>query len=236
MRLAACLLSLMAVPAVAGDLATLSPLGFSRDGRTFAFEQYGIQDGSGFPYSEILVTDLDGERAFEPVRVRLENEGATLGDARAEALDRAESVLSGLGPLDDGLLVAANPPTELSADPHRVVFRPRAVEPSPDEPVELRLALIPFFEADESCTVFGNTVNGFRLTRVSTEPGEPARLIHEDEAEPQDRRCPYDYRIAEVRVHTDADWNLRAVVLIGIVQVGFEGPDMRYMAVPLPLD
>jgi predicted secreted protein len=45
------------VPALAADTAALSILGFSRDQGVFAFEEYGIQDGSGFPYSNIYAID-----------------------------------------------------------------------------------------------------------------------------------------------------------------------------------
>src|SRR5690606_36811639 len=40
-------------PAFAGDTASLDVLGYSPDGKVFAFEEYGIADGSGFPYSNI---------------------------------------------------------------------------------------------------------------------------------------------------------------------------------------
>ncbi|TIL61031.1 MAG: hypothetical protein E5Y89_28055, partial [Mesorhizobium sp.] len=35
----------------AGDVAELEILGFSKDGGVFAFEEYGVQDGSGYPYA-----------------------------------------------------------------------------------------------------------------------------------------------------------------------------------------
>ena len=44
-------------PAIAGDTAELNILGFSGDSSIFAFEEYGVQDGSGFPYSTIYVID-----------------------------------------------------------------------------------------------------------------------------------------------------------------------------------
>ena len=36
---------------LAGDVSALQILGFTPDGGVFAFEDYGIQDGSGFPYA-----------------------------------------------------------------------------------------------------------------------------------------------------------------------------------------
>jgi predicted secreted protein len=43
------LIGLLSNPALAGDTAELNILGFSADGNVFAFEEYGVQDGSGFP-------------------------------------------------------------------------------------------------------------------------------------------------------------------------------------------
>ena len=50
-----------AAPASAGDRAQFNPIGFSEDGRYFAFEEFGIQDGSGFPYSNTFIIDLPAD-------------------------------------------------------------------------------------------------------------------------------------------------------------------------------
>lgn len=232
-------LSVMPALALAGDFATLNPLGFSPDGRVFAFEQHGIQDGSGFPYAEIFFLDLDEDRYLSPspVRVRLDDERATLSQARAKAREEAAGLFEEHAPDGEaGLVVAANPPTQLDADPHRVVFLPRPIEPSIDKPVELRLSLVPLFDAPDHCTAFGHSMAGFRLSRIGVEPGTQSSVLHEDESLPESRRCPYDYSIAQIQVHGAATGDMRAVALVGVKQVGFEGPDMRYIAVPVPLD
>ncbi len=59
--LAALLLSVVAGSAQAADGAQSRPIGFSPDRRYFAFEQYGVQDGSGFAYSDIFVIDLSND-------------------------------------------------------------------------------------------------------------------------------------------------------------------------------
>ena len=43
----------------AGDKAQFLSLGFSPDGKYFAFSQYGIQDGSGFPYADIYIVNVE---------------------------------------------------------------------------------------------------------------------------------------------------------------------------------
>ena len=49
---------MMAGPARAGDIALLESLGFSEAGDVFAFQQSGVEDGSGFPYADIFFLDL----------------------------------------------------------------------------------------------------------------------------------------------------------------------------------
>ena len=53
------LLLIAATAAVsAGDLATFQNLGFSPDGRSFAFAQYGVQGEESSPFAEIYVVDV----------------------------------------------------------------------------------------------------------------------------------------------------------------------------------
>jgi predicted secreted protein len=42
----------------AGDTATFVDLGFSPDGRTYAFAQYGVQSGTLRPWAELFVVDV----------------------------------------------------------------------------------------------------------------------------------------------------------------------------------
>ncbi|MDR0313486.1 MAG: DUF2259 domain-containing protein, partial [Treponema sp.] len=47
-----------AVSLWAGDVATFVDLGFSPDGRTYAFAQYGVQSGTLIPWAELFVVDV----------------------------------------------------------------------------------------------------------------------------------------------------------------------------------
>ena len=73
--------------ALAADGAEFNAIGYSPDSRYFAFEQYGVQDGSGFPYWQVFVVDLKTNEWVKgaPVRVVLENEQAKLSAARDKA-------------------------------------------------------------------------------------------------------------------------------------------------------
>ena len=90
----------VAGPAAAGDLARPEVIGFSADGRYVALEEYGAQDGSGFPFASIFVIDVAANDwvGGSPVRVTLDYDDLpdleTIDDgisrARAQALTQAQ--------------------------------------------------------------------------------------------------------------------------------------------------
>ena len=73
--------------AFAGDFADRELLGFSRDGAYFAFEEFGVLDGSGIPYSNIYVVEVDKDAWIDgtPIRLKGAEEGADLDRLRGEA-------------------------------------------------------------------------------------------------------------------------------------------------------
>src|SRR5689334_4003423 len=83
------------LPALAGDVAALEILGFSHDGGVSAFEEYGVQDGSGFPYANRYYIDTATDELLKgtPVRVRLDDESAALETARKQARDKGEKIV-----------------------------------------------------------------------------------------------------------------------------------------------
>ncbi|MCV0397098.1 MAG: DUF2259 domain-containing protein [Rhizobiaceae bacterium] len=222
----------IALPARAGDVATLEILGFSQDGSLFAFEEYGIQDGSGFPYANryYIDTAADSFVSGTPVRVRIEDEQAALSDARAEARRRSQRVIADETLADNkGFMAAFSPVTELNADPFRLVANPRPIFPPVDRPVEFRLEEIPFAPTGH-CEAMGESA-GFRLLRVDASDGGTTGLVHEDESVPASRGCPNGYRLVGLQTFHPRTGNPVFAVLIAIRRFGFEGPDFRYIAV-----
>ena len=78
--------------ACAGDRALIDYLGFSHDLKYFAFEEYGISDGSGFPYSNLYIINLatDGWAPGSPYVTRAENADLSLAEVRAKTRKAAE--------------------------------------------------------------------------------------------------------------------------------------------------
>lgn len=222
-------LAAMIGPAAAGDYADRELLGFSEDGRYFAFEEYGVQDGSGFPYSNIYIIDVDSDSwvSGSPFRVRLDDENATLETARAQARTRAQGMLAQFGIGTDGRLVASNPVTETSADPFRVAFHwsPYITH---EQPWNLALAQVSSAVPSGCPPEFGPF---FRLRLNLDRPDFPLRALVEDVAIPASRGCPVGYSISDVILYPSENTPMTMVVLVNVLTVGFEGPDRRYIAV-----
>lgn len=217
----------------AGDTAELNILGFSANGAIFAFEEYGIQDGSGFPYANRFYIDVATDKFVNgsPIRVRLDDENASIDDARSEARKRGQEIVSdAILSANRGQTVASNPVTELSADPHLVIANPRPVLPPIDDPIAFRLEELQL-SPSATCEPFGGNV-GYRLLRMGAAAGESAALLHEDRNIPSSRACPLGYRIGAVQTFFPKSGAPVFAVLIAVRSYGFEGPDHRWIAVP----
>lgn len=224
-------------PADAGDAATLNVLGFSSDGEVFAFEEYGVQDGSGFPYANRFYIDTTTDQFLpgSPIRKRIDNETASVDEVRAQARADGQSIISdALLAANHGYLAGSSPITELSADPHRMVVNPRPVNPPIDAPVEIRLEEI-MFVPSQTCSGISEASVGFRLTKIDPTPGGTTQLLSQDDAVPASRGCPLGYAIGGVQTLFPDKAEPVMAVLIAIRSFGFEGPDFRWMAVTAPI-
>lgn len=215
----------------AGDTATLEVLGFSPDGKIFAFEEYGVQDGSGFPYANryYIDTHSDSYLPETPFRAMLQEDGASVEDVRAKVKALGETIIEDDALAENpGFIAGSNMITELSADPHRMLVLPNSYTLSGAEALEFRLEELPMDNG--SCHGLGEA-KGFRLLQVAQKPGEETALIHEDKAVPKSRGCPLGYRLHGVRLFSPDGAQPVYSVMIAIRKLGFEGPDYRYMAV-----
>ncbi|HHY48378.1 MAG TPA: DUF2259 domain-containing protein [Alphaproteobacteria bacterium] len=234
-RLAASLaLAPLAAPALAGDRAGIGYLGYSEDGRYFAFEEFGVQDGSGFPYANIYVVDLPADRwvSGTPFRVTLDDEDADVEDARDAAREQAAARLDELAIVEAADPIAVNGDGEPgAAGGNELVFGRPGYGLEPVDAATIRTLALDVFplEPAADCAVIDNEVFGFALRLDGTE-------VHRDAGPlPRSRGCAQGYRIhAVVR---PAGWSQApggTVAIIATYPFGFEGPDRRFLAVPLP--
>ena len=224
--------ALISSPSRAGDMAERDIIGFSKDGRYFAFELYGVQDGSGFPYADMYFIDTveDAWVPGTPFRVRIDNEETPLAEARRQVAEQARNKLIELVITEPGTLLASNPVTELSADPHKVVVNPRIAVPPVDVPWTYRIESfdLPIPDCPEGMT--DKPWQGFALS-FQKEGASPVEL-HRDSAVPKSRGCAIRYAFSDIVKHETADNKVVVVALISVFKLGFEGPDRRFVAVP----
>lgn len=236
-RLAASLLGLLALaaPAAAGDRALVDIIGYSEDARYFAFEEFGIRDGSGFAYSSIYVVDLrtDSWVVGTPIRVEAEDENQSLSQVRADVQLQASEDLEGFGivvPAEFAALVGDGLP---DADASVLHFGSPGYDPGDVlGDYELRLSNFATTAASPCAEWFAVEPMGYQL--IIADKGSE-RLIHRDGALPRSRGCPVTYRLYGVVLPFNAGSISDAVALISVYPGGFEGPDRRFIAVPLGL-
>jgi predicted secreted protein len=212
-----------------GDYADREILGFSPDGSRFAFEEYGVEDGSGFPYSNTYVIDTASDSWVDgsPVRLRDDDESRPLSSLRFEAREKASDVLEQENIREPGAIVASNPATETSADPYRVSFLPRLIVP-PSPGASLVLQISEAAMPAEGCPPESGPYKGFNLV-LSGSQGSAS--IHTDGQIPKSRKCPTGYAISDVvTLYPDGGAPVMAVI-VSVYSLGFEGPNRRFLAV-----
>jgi predicted secreted protein len=241
-RLAASLLAaliLFALPAAAADRALINMIGYSEDGDYFAFEQYGIQDGSGFAYSEVFVVDLANDKWTygTPFRVQAEDEEHSLAEVRLEALGKAQDkleeykigvpveilVMIGEGEYstETGMRVHWSTPSCCSAgatqaDAQSLILQHRGIT-----------------SEDDYCKDMSPV--GYVLS-YQDKFGE--RELHADgDVLPKSRGCTLDYKIHSVvepySEYYGINFNARRIAIIASYPFGFEGVDRRFLVVPI---
>jgi predicted secreted protein len=245
------ILVIFAGSAQAGDAAARRIIGFSPDGRQFAFEQYGTLDGSHSDtgWSEIAIIDTETNTFVggNPVHVADESEEPTLTveQARVAAAARAAPLLA---------QYAIEPRGERSAhdnftfpddmigydDIGRVEQVSRKwLSPNYDELGISTIQLVEILaDSTEDCSSSfeaqlrdgAGKARGFRLT-LRGQDGKPVMTLHEDQAIPASRQCPTSYSLSEAYVFKpDGEPSVLAVLVQRFSQ-GFEGRDRRFIAV-----
>lgn len=235
-RLAASLgFALLAAPALAGDAAAIDPIGFSADGRYFAYEEYGVQDGSGFPYDSIFIVDLIEDKwVGTPVRARIDDESASLDAVRQKALAEARPQLDKLALTVPARPLLMNADDEVATSGMEASFGMFGDGlDAPRDPFTLKLETFAS-TTTEPCASYGmeDPVQGFALT-LADSAGNAAE-IYRDTAVPASRGCVSDYRIHAVM--SPFPFGVSAsplVAVIGVYSLGFEGPNRRFVTVPV---
>lgn len=219
----------------AGDFATLNFIGFSKDGKYMAFEEYGEQDGSGFPYANYMFLNASNNTiAAKSVTVRIDSETSSIAAARKKAKLLAAPQLKKLGILagNTGDLLVSRMLTDLSAtkatstgslDPIKINFA-REIG-SMYRSGDYDLVLTPSEAKDKECEAYGETVYKLELT-LKDNQNDTTQTLQKDTSLPKGRGCPLYYGIRSIYWYRNT-----VAVFVEVYTMGFEGPDMRFMAV-----
>ena len=231
--LALCLL--MLVPAVAGDRALINFLGYSEDGKYFAFEEFGVHDGSGGVYSSITIVDVVADKWVGGSPIVVDeggdmDESPPLATVRAKAMALATPKLKQFKvdvPVDIFYLLGEG----MGNDKGKTVTfsTPSCCGPGATQDDAMTLVLTPGYAKSDNDYCDDSNSFGFALSLFDA---NGKRVVHDDGTKiPASRGCPVDYRIYAVITPFEGDgpW----IAMISSYPMGFEGPDRRFIAVPI---
>jgi len=230
------LVVLAAPPALAADSAKRHIFGFSPDGKYFAFEQYGVQDGSGFPYVDIFVIDVEKDVWVKgtPVRDLVRRGGYDLEKVRESVRLRADPFLWRLNIGTKGKHVLADP-AEKAEDAARFLALTIPDEEDYFGLGKVRLRLTEVALPLEGCATIDEKTRGFVLV-LEDEKGQPIRILEEDAEIPKSRGCPIHYGLSDVLVLPRRGLGPALIVVVSIYRYGFEGFDRRFIAIGTAFD
>ena len=197
-----------------------------------------MQDGSGFPYADVVVIDTQSDSfAAPPVHVLLENEDATREQAEAQAMRQANPALAARAIGGKGRLVGsvaaslpANQLGQMETMKGEQVAASALALKAPELGEGAMLTLSPIeFDVPRCKDIVEGRTSGFALSM--TRRGQPAVALHKDAKVPESRNCPRKYGLSEAYLHTPAGGPPAIAVLVEIYSQGFEGPDRRFLAI-----
>ncbi len=217
--------------AQAADAAKRSILGFSPDGAYFAFEEYGVQDGSGFPYSNLYIIESETDEWLRgtPVRALIRRESAKLIEVRNLMHRRGDPFLWRLKIGRTGQQILSDPAEKAEEAARFVAF----TVPDKDGAFGLgsvRLRLSEFAVEADHCAFVGRPPKGFSLI-LEDSNGQPLRILQEDKGLPKSRGCALRYGISDVLVYPRPGLGPVLIVMVSVYRFGFEGLDRRFMAI-----
>jgi len=221
----------ISLPGFSEDQAWFRMIGYSEDGTFAAWQMGGIQDGSGFQWTdmEILSTESSQQvdryyHVWDDYVDELPGE-ADLASSEAEILELCRKYDIEPGAYDPPLVY--HPLTDLGADRDSVSFCLETYSPRYcSDQMLLTVSLLPTEMAEGYPDWFPNPVTPvLHIFQDSTS----SLLFSEEEALPQLYTMDFDYSIAAV--YRNPVLSDRLLVVLHSVRPGFEGPDGRFRVV-----
>ncbi len=224
----------------AAHLASADFMGFSDDGRFAAFEQYWIQDGSGFPEAEIMVLSVNDSRVIELFNTRWNEElmfvdgvemyfENTSNPARVSVNSDAEALLDSLSISSEniGTHCISHRLTDTGVKDESVTFVSWIGSMMWNGP-EYNLNIVNHEVTLESPSEWLSMFDTPVLLEVMITNANGDEVMHHLDDSPQPRfEYVSNYRISDVYVYNDS---LIAIIL-NTTEPGFEGTDGMFRMV-----
>lgn len=248
--------------AIAADALALKILGFSPDGRYFAFQQYGPQWDASRIYAEVFVIDASQDRfvAGVPLRVGVDMKDDTTEDNfgpqfkafEATVRKRAASLISTHKIAKPGVVLASATDAragEYSSGSDMPAAGAGLATLSAKHPalgdlnfkLETRTADWPktsrlgTHKTATSCAQEMDPEKGV-VFRLTLERGGHSIVLHDDKTIPASRHCVSGYGIVEIHAFDRPDGKVTLAAILGMHTRGFEGSDRVFLAVTRVLE
>ncbi len=202
--------------AQAGDIAHFDLIGFSKNGAYLAFGQAAIGDGTGFPYAGIDVIDVAKNALVASSKVDTQTDNSSTAAVRAAVMTKAAPMFKkyGIQTGNQGRFVAgALGGAQGAVMDNTLEFNAKG------NPYRLELSMRDG-GAETDCD--GHAPQLLKITLT----GKTSRVLQNDTKLPSSRRCAADYRMHSVFVY-----NSSLVVFVSVSSDGFEGSNIKFMAV-----
>ncbi|MBN2695619.1 DUF2259 domain-containing protein [bacterium] len=223
----------------AGDSSKFNIIGFSKDGSNIAFQRYGTQDGSGFPYSEIFIVKSEKNDYFvQPIKTVLEDENSNEESAKTKnltvatsSIKKAKIVLNNIGTkvAMDSLKKDDSSEEESDNRLSKVNIKKKAENKNEKERFQIIInGKIYDLVLEESA--FGEKHPDFEIQPVIftlyLESNGKKITLQKDTSLPKSRGLALSYTVNSVYTH-----NNYIAVFVNIESQGFEGPDTRQIII-----
>ncbi len=206
--------------AQAGDIAHFDLIGFSKSGAYVAFGQAAIGDGTGFPYAGIDVIDVAKNTLVASANVDTQAFNSSTAAVRSAVLTKVAPMLKkyGIKTGNQGRFVAgALGGAQGAVLDNTLEFNAKGTA------YRLELSMRDG-GAETDCD--GHAPQLLKVTLA----GKTTKVVQNDSKLPTSRRCASDYRMHSVFVS-----NSSMVLFISVSSDGFEGSNIKFMAVTAKL-
>jgi predicted secreted protein len=219
-------LALAQTAAHATDANLFRSLGFSADGRYYAWAESVVQDGSGFPSAKVQVIDVAQNLLVKNARVVLQQDGATEAQALSQAKAHANVAGYGIDGKHAGRTLWMRMPTDMTAASKDAVFSlfygvdggSSSVGPKYDVNVSEQAA-----NSGADCIGYPDNMISVQLTNLQD---NTTVILQKDAKAPKSRQCSSEYQVRQVLENSGS-----IVTVLRYESLGFEGPDYHHMVV-----